>query len=37
MSRIAALIKRHDLTYMLIERQVGWTASHCKPEADLGA
>ena len=37
MGRIAALIKRHDLTYMLIDWQVWWAASHCKPEADLGA
>jgi hypothetical protein len=37
MGRIAALIKRHELTYMLIDWWVWWAASHFKPEADLGA
>jgi hypothetical protein len=34
MGRIAALIKPHDLTYMLLDWQVWWPASHRKPKAD---
>ncbi|BAB48083.1 msr0510 [Mesorhizobium japonicum MAFF 303099] len=37
MSRIAALINPHELTYMLLDWQVWWPASHRKPETDLGA